>query len=135
MVLIFGIKLGLFLRMSLSKLNNTALKLGMRLKYPEYYKNDNYIHPLSNIGNFTTIERGTNINGPAFIASSIEAPCSIGKFCAIGHNLRIRPRNHYTGFVNMNDKFQNRYKFPNLSSFKGKVIIGNNCWIADNVII
>ncbi|MEQ9237513.1 CatB-related O-acetyltransferase [Coleofasciculus sp. E2-BRE-01] len=129
------IKLATFIRNSLSILDNISLKLCMKLKYPEYCKNDVYIHPASKLGNFTMIGKGTNINGPALIASSIEAPCYIGKFCAIGNNLRIRPRNHYTGFVNMNDKFQNRYNFPDLSSFKGEVNIGNNCWIADNVII
>jgi virginiamycin A acetyltransferase len=55
--------------------------------------------------------------------------------CAIGYNLRIRVRNHYTGYANLQSKFQNKYNFPSLASIKGPVTIGNNVWIGDNVII
>jgi len=94
-----------------------------------------YIHPNSLIGSNTEIGEGTNINGPAYIASRDIAPVKIGKYCAIAHNLRIRPRNHYTGYANLQDQLQNRYGFPNLSVVKGAVTIGNNVWIADNVTI
>lgn len=89
----------------------------------------------SELGLCTEIGYGTNINGPAFIASTKKSPVTIGKFCAIAHNLRIRPRNHYTGYINLQDKFQNKYNLPSLNSIKGPVEIGNNVWIADNVII
>lgn len=98
-------------------------------------KDDIFIHPGSNIGLHTSIGRGTSINGPAFIASRETAPVSIGKYCAIAYNLRIRPRNHYTGFINLQDKFQKRHQFPQLDDVKGPVRIGNNVWIGDNVII
>ena len=105
--------------------------------YIRYYykKNDILVHPASILGSHTTIEKGTNINGPAFIASSLQCPVKIGKYCAIAHNLRIRPRNHFTGYINLQDKLQNRYNFPSLTYVKGSVIIGNNVWIGDNVII
>jgi virginiamycin A acetyltransferase len=96
---------------------------------------DVYVHPESVIIRFTSIGHGTNINGPAFIASGKNAPVSIGKYCAIAWNLRIRPRNHFTGYANLQDKFQNRYKFPRLELIKGPVKIGNNVWIGDNVTI
>jgi acetyltransferase-like isoleucine patch superfamily enzyme len=94
-----------------------------------------YIHPESTLGGNTTIGHGTCINGPAFIASRLDAPVSIGKYCAIAFGLRIRPRNHFTGYPNVQDRFAAHYLHPSLSSVKGPVVIGNNVWIADNVII
>lgn len=101
-----------------------------RYKYPNVK-----IHPDSFLGYYTSIGSGTKINGPAFIQGSKEAPVEIGKYCAIGHGLRIRPRNHYTGYANQQVAFQKKYKFPSLLAIKGPVTIGNNVWIGDNVII
>jgi virginiamycin A acetyltransferase len=98
-------------------------------------ENDIYIHPDSRISEFTTIGAGTKINGPAFISSTQEFPCQIGKYCAIAHNLRIRTRNHYTGYINLQGEFQRKYNLPNIASIKGSVIVGNGVWIGDNVII
>jgi virginiamycin A acetyltransferase len=96
---------------------------------------DGYINCDSKIREFTTIGFGTNINGPAYLSSRKNAPITIGRYCAIGYNLRIRVRNHYTGYANLQSKFQNKYNFPSLASIKGPVTIGNNVWIGDNVII
>lgn len=98
-------------------------------------KQDIHIHSGSKLGNYTSIGKGTNINGPAFINSRKDAPIEIGKYCAIAYNLRIRTRNHHTGYANLQDKFQRRHHFPNLDVVKGPTIIGNNVWIADNVVI
>ena len=103
--------------------------------YADLAKQDIFVHSDSQLGNYTTVGKGTNINGPAYIESREKAPVTIGKYCAIAHNLRIRPRNHYTGFANLQDKFQNRYQFTNLDAVKGRVRIGNNVWLGDNVII
>lgn len=101
----------------------------------DYSQYDIYIHPHSFLGYNTKIGIGTNINGPAFIGSWKRAPVRIGKYCAIARGLTVHPRNHYTGYVNLQDKFQNRYQFPVLDAIKGPVIIGNNVWIGDHVII
>ena len=98
-------------------------------------KKNVYIHHDSKIGEFTTIGLGTNINGPAYLSSRKNAHITIGRYCAIGYNLRIRVRNHYTGYANVQSKFQNKYNFPSLASIKGPVTIGNNVWIGDNIII
>ena len=117
-------------------LRGVAKRLGRGdTRYAELAKRDIFIHPDSDIGRYTTVGEGTNINGPALIRSRANAPVSIGKYCAIAHNLRIRPRDHYTGFANLQDKFQNRHRFPNLDAIKGAVTIGNNVWIGDNVLI
>lgn len=104
-------------------------------KFSDFKKNNIYVHPKSEIGSFTTIGQRSQINGPAFIASYEESPVIIGKYCAIAHNLRIRTRNHYTGYISMQRIFQGRHGFPELSQTKGPVIIGNAVWIGDNVTI
>ena len=111
------------------------MKFLMLLKYYKMYKNDILIHPFSYIGTNTIIGKGTNINGKCYIGSGKNAAVSIGRYCAIAHNLRIRVRNHSLKYPNIQDKFQNRHNFNDLSVLKGDVEIGNACWIADNVTI
>lgn len=77
-----------------------------------------YVHRDSYIGGYTTIGYGTKINGPALIPSFKNAPVRIGKYCAIADNLRIRPRNHFTGFPNIQVSFQRKYGFPELMTSK-----------------
>ncbi|MEO1297830.1 MAG: DapH/DapD/GlmU-related protein [Cyanobacteria bacterium J06636_16] len=109
--------------------------LKSQAKYPQYFRDKVHVHPASKINRFTYIGRGTNINGPAFIGSSEDAPVYIGKYCAIAHNLRIRTRNHNYSYPNLQDRFQRKYNLPLLDAFKGKTIIGNNVWIGDNVLV
>jgi virginiamycin A acetyltransferase len=110
-------------------------KIQKNKKYARFQKSSIYIHPDSKLGRFTTIGFGTRITGPAFIDSKKEAPVIIGKYCAIAHNLRIRVRNHYTGYINLQCNFQSKHGFPSLYTTKGSIVIGNNVWIGDNVII
>lgn len=110
-------------------------KINKRRKLADFRKNNIYIDPKSNIGNFTSIGHDTRITGPAFIASSKEAPVNIGKYCAIAHNFRVRTINHSTDYINMQHKFQRRHEFPELARTKGAVEIGNAVWIGDNVTI
>ena len=110
-------------------------KIQRRRNFHAFKRQNIYIHPLSHLGKCTAIGYGTNINGPVYITSSKKAPVTIGKYCAIAYNLRIRPRNHYMGYANLQDEFQNRYKLPSLDSIKDSVKVGNNVWIGDNVII
>jgi virginiamycin A acetyltransferase len=106
-----------------------------KLKYPKYYMNDVLIDPFSSIGKYVAIGKGTNINGKCFIDSSKDSKVTIGKYCAIAHNFRIRNRNHNVNYPNIQDKLQNRHGFEDLSITKGEIVIGNACWIGDNVII
>lgn len=121
--------------MFLSILKQLKSKIEKEHNYDKNYPLSTYVNPESYIGKFTTIGHGTKINGSAFIDSKKEAPVLIGKYCAIAHNLRIRTRNHHTGYVNLQCTFQTKYGFPSLPVTKGAVIIGNNVWIADNVTI
>ena len=113
----------------------STVKNKRRQKFAEYAGRDINIHPDSYLGKNTSIGNGTNINGPSYIASGGDTPVKIGKYCAIAHGLRVRPVNHFTGCINLQAKFQNRYNFSHFSAKKGPVLIGNNVWIGDNVII
>ncbi len=104
-------------------------------KFHEFSRHNIFIHPQSELGEYTSIGKGTNINGPAYISCDKNAPVVIGKFCAIAFNLRIRAKNHYLGYANLQGKFQQANSLPSLELNKGPVIIGNNVWIGDNVII
>jgi len=79
-----------------------------------------YVNPASFIGEYTTIGYGTKINGPALIPSFKDAPVYIGKYCAIADNLRIRSRNHFAGFPNIQVSFQRKYGFPELMTTKNR---------------
>lgn len=99
-------------------------------------KTDNNLdYPGSIIGKNTSIGKGTTINGHAYIRGYSSAQVTIGKYCAIAHNLRVRAQNHHTGYANIQGKLQRRYGFPKLACSKGPVNIGHNVWIGDNVII
>lgn len=99
-------------------------------KYP-----DVFIHPDSILHYDIDIGSGTRINGPAFIQGGPQVPVRIGKYCAIGYGLRIRGMNHYTGYANIQNKFQDKYHFCSILTTKGGIIVGNNVWIGDNVVI
>lgn len=86
------------------------------------------------LGTNTTIGFGTQINGPIYIDSGPNRPCTIGKYCAIAHNIRIRPANHSTKYANMQIALQARSGFVHIGAPES-VSIGNNVWIGDNVII
>lgn len=92
------------------------------------------VHPGSRLGRATSIGFGTRINGPAFIQSEPGVPVSIGRYCAIAHNLRIRTHNHDTRYANVQVALQQRHGFPQLR-IGHPVIIGNAVWIGDNVSI
>jgi virginiamycin A acetyltransferase len=121
--------------MPINILKYLAKRINREIKFAKLSKRNIYIHPDSEIGKFTTIGYGTHINGPSFIASCEEARVEIGKYCAIAHNLRIRTRNHYTGYINIQHSFQRRYNYPELAINKGLVVIGHGVWIGDNVTI
>lgn len=121
--------------MKIVKISKFLKKVFSINKFAKYKKSKISIHPDSKIGKFTTVGFGTRITGSAFIDSKQESPVSIGKYCAIAHNLRIRSRNHYTGYINLQCNFQNKHEFPSLYTTKGSIVIANNVWIGDNVII
>ncbi len=110
-------------------------KLLSAARFPALARAGVYVHHASDLGQDTRIGRGTSINGPCFIGSGQGVAVIIGKHCAIGHNLRIRTRNHSTAYASVQDKFQQAHGFVDLSVYKGDVVVGNAVWLGDNVII
>lgn len=119
----------------LSKRNRLFRLFKMAARFPQFAANDVFVHPDSVIGKHTDIETGTRINGAAYIDSSPEAPCRIGKFCAIAQNFKVRTANHHTGYINSQAKFQVAHGFQFPTDTKGPVTIGHNVWIGDDVTV
>lgn len=103
--------------------------------FPQFKRRKVGVHWRSYIGPNTTIGEHTNITGPIFIDSREDIRCSIGKYCLISHNVRIRLANHSTSMLNMQSAFQLEYGLKRSHADKGDVVIGNNVWIGDNSII
>ncbi|MBR06535.1 MAG: hypothetical protein CMP48_02530 [Rickettsiales bacterium] len=103
-------------------------------RYPKLLFLGVRLHPGVRIYGDVLIGRYTNINGPAYISSGSNK-CIIGKYCAIGHNLRVRGDNHNMNYLNLHARSQNEFGFGYFHESKGSVVIGNAVWIGDNVII
>lgn len=82
-----------------------------------------FLCPNISIGNYTWID------GPILIKGI--SPCQIGKYCAIGHDVRIITNDHDTNRASM---LNTGITHGRLKS-KGPVVIGNDVWIGDAAII
>ncbi len=79
------------------------------------------------IGDYTTI------NGPITIKGNNKV--IIGKYCALGSNIKIISENHNVNFANIQIRLQKLLLNKAFFTDKSPVIIGNNVWIGDDVII
>jgi len=75
----------------------------------------------------------TRINGPISISGGGQVV--IGKYGAIGSEVRIISTNHLTSHANLQIKLQRDLGLGELRDDKGGVHIGNNVWIGDRAII
>jgi virginiamycin A acetyltransferase len=89
----------------------------------------------SALGDNTAIGHGTNIGRGLFISSGTDFPVTIGKYCAIAHNFRIRARNHSIGFPCMQHQLLKDLGIAAPVANKAGVVIGNAVWVGDNVIV
>ena len=89
----------------------------------------------SALGDNTAIGHGTNIGRGLFISSGENFPVTIGKYCAIAHNFRIRARNHSIGFPCMQHHLLKDLGIAAPVADKAGVVIGNAVWVGDNVIV
>lgn len=90
------------------------------------------------------VGRNSLYNGESVIVATSDAPVSVGSFCAIGRNLTIMPINHDTNYPSVQGTFY-RTMFdqphpgeigvPSRERTKGRVTIGHDVWIADNVTV
>ena len=80
------------------------------------------------------IRDNTRINGAINIRGS--GCCEIGKYCAIGYDVRIITSDHDYKFANLQIAMHEKFGFKNsIIKRKGDVKLGNNVWIGDNVTI
>ena len=76
---------------------------------------------------------GTGINGKIRILGG--AKVNIGKYCAIGSDVKIISSNHDISKANLQAKFATEYFKQSLDLVKYEINIGHNVWIGDSVII
>ncbi len=106
-------------------------------KHRSVVENDVLLHPDSEIYGDVLIRANTYANGPCFLSAQFGASIVIGRWCAIGYNLRIRTANHAICYPNMQEKLQQRHGFYQQPHYRtrGDIVIGDGCWIGDNVTV
>lgn len=85
----------------------------------------------------TVIGDYTRINGKITIKGG-KQPVTIGKYCAFGSDIKIITANHITCLPAIQVRFYTRYFSEDEGNFmldKGTLVIGNDVWIGDSVII
>jgi virginiamycin A acetyltransferase len=87
----------------------------------------------SRIEEGTRIGHGTRINGSIVIKGG--GDCEIGRYCALGADVKIITSNHLIGFPNLQCALQRDIGATDLEHVRGPVVIGNNVWIGDSAII
>ena len=107
------------------------LRILFIIRFRRRFNLSGFVHPLSVVGKDVEIGVDTNINGKAFIPDGT----IIKGYCAIAHGLRIRTYSHRTNRVNISDYVASKYNLPEVSYFRGKVVIEDFVWIGDNVTI
>lgn len=87
----------------------------------------------SKISSNTTIGYGTRINGKIMIKG--KAKCTIGKYCALGADIKIITSNHDVSYPNQQCSLQKKINNTDIEIVKGDVNIGHNVWIGDSACI
>jgi virginiamycin A acetyltransferase len=118
---------------SLKSKDNIRIGKGAQLKPGTTIAKDVYMTGKTIIKGKTFIDVGTRINGKIVIKG--KGACTIGKYCAIGEDIKIITSNHDTNNINLQYSLQKKIGIkPTISPKKG-VKMGHNVWIGDNVII
>jgi virginiamycin A acetyltransferase len=81
----------------------------------------------------TSFGYGTVIFGPGVFKGS--ARISIGRYCAVGHGVRMISSDHRTDRANLQVRLQKRLGFGDLDVARGPIEVGNNVWIGDAAIL
>ena len=92
-----------------------------------------YISKGSTVCSNTYIGYGTRINGQIIIKGS--GALEIGKYCALGGEIRLITSNHDIKTLNLQYALQRRISQHSFHSPKKNVQIGNNVWIGDCAIV
>ena len=118
-------------------INRVGITIKFKLLKPGYLKlgKDVYlasplqsaVHCPTTIGDYSRINGAFRFRGQGKIV--------IGKYAAIGDDLKIIVSNHDIHHANLQVDFQEKYGFEDLFTTKGDVVIGHNVWIGDSVTI
>lgn len=81
----------------------------------------------------TSFGYGTVIFGPGIFKGS--ARIAIGRYCAVGHGVRMISSDHRTDRANLQVRLQKRLGFGDLDVARGPIEVGNNVWIGDAAIL
>ncbi|MDC7995364.1 CatB-related O-acetyltransferase [Altibacter sp. HG106] len=92
-----------------------------------------YIGRGSRIVNGFSIGEGSRVNGAITVKGS--GRCHIGKYCAIGDQVKIITSNHSTQTVNLQYALAKKLGFSSPMDEKKDVTIQHNVWIGDNALI
>ena len=76
---------------------------------------------------------GTRINGAITIKG--KGACRMGRYCALGADIKIITSNHLYSHPNMQCSLQRKMGAKDIDISKADVEIGNNVWIGDSVTI
>lgn len=96
-----------------------------------FFRDEVEVAPGTYVGRGVVIGRRTKINAPSHLD-----PCEIGSYCAIAGRLVVRPANHLTEFLGIQNEAQVRViGARHLLGEPRPVKIGHGVWIGDTVII
>lgn len=76
---------------------------------------------------------GTRVNGALLVKG--KGACRIGRYCALGADIKIITSNHLVSHANIHCSLQRRIGADELDVASGDVEIGNNVWIGDSAVI
>lgn len=129
------LKVIVFLKLKDNILSKIVSLYSHKQRFKSFNKNAVRIGRNSVIQGDVKIGYGTSIKS-AFIHGGVDG-VEIGRYCAIAYNLRIRPTNHSTQFANLQSYFLKLHKIDHSvhGLSKGKIKIGHNVWLGDNIII
>lgn len=96
-----------------------------------WFRDEIEVAPGSVVAPSVVIGRRTKINAPSHLD-----PCEIGSYCAIAGRLVVRPANHLTEYLGIQNEAQVRVigGRPLLGELR-PVRIGHGVWIGDSVVI
>ena len=91
-----------------------------------------YVHRGSSIAPGTVIAERTRLNGPCVLKGS---QIRLGRYCALGDDVRIIASNHATHRANLQGDLQRRLGCSELAESRKPIDIGHNVWIGDAAIV
>ena len=119
--------------LKLSKKGLFRKRVNLLLKFMSLNLSGVHLHKGNFFGTETEIGVGTRINGKFLCKGA--GKISIGKYCAIGHNVKAITANHNLNTINLQVQLNHELGVDSADANKQDIYIGNNVWIGDNAFI